>query len=110
MVSMLATNILDAKVINDKDKDNGMPVVAPESRCDVALGVSVVGKALDKEIICQATCLFQPVDPFGDLEVHPIVEHKLCEVVLINELLGDLGDVDAHVFRAIKGSAQVEVG
>ena len=110
MVSMLATDILDAKVINNKDKDNGMPFVVPESRCDVALGVSVVGKALGEEIVCQATCLFQSVDPFGDLEVYPIIERVLHEVVFVNKLLGDLGDVDADIFRAIKGSAQVEVG
>ena len=77
MVSVLVTDILDAKFINDKDKDNGMPFVAPESRCDVALGVSMVGEVLGEETVCQATHLFQSVDPFGDLKVHPIIEHVL---------------------------------
>ena len=107
---MLATNILDAKVINNKDRENGMPFVVPESRCDVTLGVSMVGEALGEEIVCQATRLFQSKDPFGDLEVHPIVERILHEIVFVNKLLGDLEDVDVHVFREIKGSAQVEVG
>mgnify|MGYP006175787709 CR=1 FL=1 len=94
MVSMLTTDILDAKVINDKDKDNGMPFVVPESGCDVALGVSMLGKALGEEIVCQSTHLLQPIYPFGDLEVHPIVERKLGEVIFVDEFLGGLkGDV-----------------
>ena len=107
---MSAANILDAKVIHDKHKDDGSPFVVPEAWGGVALKVAVLGQMLSEELIGKLAGLFQPVDPFGDLKVYPVIERKLCEVVLINELLGDLGDVDVYIFRAIKGSAQVKVG
>ena len=110
MVSMLATNILDAKVINNKDKDNGSPLVVPDAGCAVALRVAVLGQALGEEIIGKLAGLFQPIDPFGDLEVYPVIECKLSEVVLVDEFLGNLGEVDADIFGSIKGSAQVKVG
>ena len=110
MVGMLATDVLDAEVIHHEHKDDGLPFVAPEAGCGVALKVFMLGQALSEEIIGKLAGLSQTIDPFGDLKVHPIIERILHEVVFINELLGDLGDVDSDIFRAIKGSAQVEVG
>ena len=110
MVGMMAPYVLYAKVIHNKYKDDGLPFVAPEAGCDVTLRVAMLGQALSEEVIGKLTSLFQSVDSFGDLKVHPIIEHELHEVIFIDELLGDLGDVDSDVFRAIKGSAQVKVG
>ena len=110
MFSMVAANILDTKVIHNEYKDDGSPFVAPEAWGGVALKVAVLGQMLSEEIIGKLAGLFQPVDPFGDLEVYPVIEHKLSEVVLVNEFLGNLGEVDADIFRSIEGSAQVKVG
>ena len=48
---MLAANVLDAKVIHDKHKDDGSPFMAPEARCGVALMVAILGQMLSEDII-----------------------------------------------------------
>ena len=110
MFGMAAADILDAKVIHNEYKDDGSPFVVPEAWDGVALIVFVLGQTLSEEIIGKLAGLFQPIDPFGDLEVYPVIEHKLSEVVLVDEFLGNLGEVDADIFGSIKGIAQVKVG
>ena len=110
MVGISATDIVDAKVIHDEYKDDGSPFVVPEAWGGVALKVAVLGQTLSEEIIDKLAGLFQPIDSFGDLEVYPVIERKLSEVVLINEFLGNLGEVDVDIFGSIEGSAQVKVG
>ena len=78
-------------IIYNEYKDDGSPFVVPEAGCGGTLIVAMLGQMLSEEIIGQFTSLFQPINPFCDLEVHPIIEDILGEVVLINELLGDLG-------------------
>ena len=101
---------MDAKVIHNEHKNDGSPFVLPEAGCGGTLIVAMLGQMLSEEIIGQFASLFQPIDTLVDLEVYPSIEGILGEVVFVNKLLGDLGDVDADIFRAIKGSAQVEVG
>ena len=57
---MSAANILDAKVIHDKHKNDGSPFVALEAGCGGALIVAVLGQMLSEEIIGQFASLFQP--------------------------------------------------
>ena len=101
MFGMAATNILDAKIIYDEYKDDGSPFVAPEAWGGVALKVAMLGQMLSEEIIGKLAGLFQPIDPFGDLEVYPVIECKLSEVVLVDEFLWYVGDLDFDVLWAV---------
>ena len=51
MFGMAATNVLDAKVIQDEHKDDGSPFVVPEAGCGVTLIVAMLGQVLSEEII-----------------------------------------------------------
>ena len=54
--------------------------------------------------------MFEAVDTFGDLEVHPTVVAVLLKVVLDDEFLWDLVDTNAGIFWAIEWLFEVEVG
>ena len=49
---MVLLDILDAKVIDDKDECYWAPLVKPESWCGCTLVVSVGGKLFREEIVC----------------------------------------------------------
>ena len=52
----------------------------------------------------------EAVDASADFEVDPVVVNVLHEVVFINEVLRDVGELDFDVFRTIQRGAEIEVG
>ena len=107
---MVVANVLDSKVIHDEHKNDGSPFVVPEARHSGALVVAVGGKSFGEEVIGQFASLFEAIDAFCDLEVNPVVEGILGEIVLINEFLWDVRYVDADIFWTIERCAQIKVG
>ena len=107
---MVSFNISDSKVIHNKDKNDGSPFVTPEARCSGALVVAMGGESFGEEVIGQFASLFEAIDAFCDLEVNPVIEGILGEIVLINEFLWDVRYVDADIFWTIKRCAKIEVG
>ena len=52
----------------------------------------------------------EAVDASADFEVDPVVVNVLHEVVFINEVLRDVGELDFDVFGTIQRGAEIEVG
>ena len=102
--------VLEAEVVNDEDKDEWSPIVAPESRCDGTLVVTVFGKSRGEEVIGELSGLLEAVDAFVNFEVDPTIVCVFGEVVLVDEFLWDIGESDADVFRMVERRAEIEVG
>jgi hypothetical protein len=54
--------------------------------------------------------LREAVDASANFEVDPVVVNVLHEVVFINEVLRDVGELDFYVFRTIQRGAEIKVG
>ena len=54
--------------------------------------------------------MWEAVDASANFEVDPVVVNVLHEVVFINEVLRDVGELDFDVFRTIQRGAEIEVG
>ncbi len=51
----------------------------------------------------------QAVATLADVEVNPSISAQTCELVFVDELVGDVQDFDANVLRLGHGSVKVEV-
>jgi hypothetical protein len=54
--------------------------------------------------------LREAVDASANFKVDPVIVNVLHEVVFINEVLRDVGELDFDVFRTIQRGAEIEVG
>ena len=80
-----------------------------EAQGDGALVVSMVMKALSKEIIGKFARLLKSKYTLGDFEVHPVIPCQCSEIVFLNEFVKDDGRLDLDIFRSVKGCTKVEV-
>jgi hypothetical protein len=53
--------------------------------------------------------LGQAVATLANFEVNPSVTVQTCQLVFVNKIVGDVGDVDANVLGCGHGSIKVEV-
>jgi hypothetical protein len=53
--------------------------------------------------------LGKSVATLADFEVNPFITVQSCELLLVNELLWNIQDFDAHVFRLGHGHVKVDV-
>ena len=95
---MAFAEVFDAKVINDEDKGDWAPLVSPEAWCEVALIVNVKLEPFKEKVVGKFARLFETVDSFIDLEVYPSVVCILCEIVLVDDFLGDVAEFDSDIF------------
>jgi hypothetical protein len=85
------------------------PFVAPESGC-LGRFIKTFGiKTEVEKIISLDACLGQAVATLADFEVNPSSTVQTCEFVFFNELVWDVQDFDANVFRLGHGCVKVEV-
>ena len=52
VICMSFALVLDSEVVDDKDEKNWAPLVSPQSRCGLALVVSVCCQAFGEEVVC----------------------------------------------------------
>ena len=53
--------------------------------------------------------MWEAVDASANFEVDPVIVNMLHEVVFIDEVLRDVGELDFDVFRVVQRSAEIEV-
>ena len=54
--------------------------------------------------------MWEAVDASANFEVDPVIVNVLHEVVFVDEVLRDVGELDFDVFRTIQRGAEIEVG
>ncbi len=109
MVGMAAVAVLDAKIINNQDESDWAPFVMPKSCHGGALVVAMAIEALAEKVVSQPAGLFETIDSFGDNEVDPIMMGITCEIVFLNNFVGDIRKADSDKFWAIQRGAEVEI-
>ena len=109
MVGMAFTKVHNTKVIDDELEENWAPFLAPESiRCGGFIVTRFV-EAYEDKILCQFSTLCQAVATSKNFEIDPSMAGVSSEVELLNELLRDVRDLEAHILRTIHGRSLVEV-
>ena len=106
---MLATNILDAEVVHNKRERDWSSFVMPERGGVADRLVSVRGEVLDEAFFGDAARLLQSWHALSNLHVHITVVYKGCEVVGVNDLLGDFVEFDFHILETVHGRSVVKV-
>ena len=92
MLGIGFVNVLDAKIVDNKGEGNGSGIVDKETGSVFRWEVSCLGEYLLKFFVCKHSGLFETVHCSSDFYVVvAIVSHKIVEVVLVNDLLGDFG-------------------
>ena len=109
MVGVFLSDVLDPKVVNDKEENNGLGGVLPERRSSGNRRESKVGKVIFEPVIGDAASLFEAKHAFSDIEVDPAVRTECAEVVLIDYFVRYAGQCKFHVLRAGHGGAIVEI-
>jgi hypothetical protein len=71
--SVLASNVLDAEIVDDKREVNRASVVRPQRRCAGDGAIAKGGKVGGETVVGDATSLLQPGHPFSDFHVNSAV-------------------------------------
>jgi hypothetical protein len=87
--SMLVIDILNAKIVNDEYKHDGVPLMSPQAGCGNTLVVPMLSKSLREEVIGQFTSLCEAIDTFVDLKVDPPMVIKGVEIILSDKFVRD---------------------
>jgi hypothetical protein len=97
MIQLGIANVLNGKVIHNECKHDGALLVMPETGGG---GCLVVVKS--------DACLGETVHATVYFKVDPGVTGKLVELVLINEILGDVSKINADILWLVEGGVETE--
>ena len=109
MVSMFFADVFDAKIVHDKAKTDGAPLVAPESWrvadwC-VAIGVEETCQLLFRE----DAGLRKTVHAASYLDVDFAIVYQVSEFVVCDDFVGDGVDRDEHVLVIIHWCTEIVI-
>ena len=87
MESVALSDIFNTKFINEQEKYNGAPLIAPHARSGGALVVSVLLETFFEENVGQGPRLWETINAVANLEVNPAIGvYVVHEAVLVDEL------------------------
>ena len=73
VVSMSVLGAFDARLVNNEDELDGVPVVVPKARSGGHLIVASCIESSFKEFVCKDSCLRETIDAFSDFKVDPTI-------------------------------------
>ncbi len=86
MIEVFDSHIFNTKVINYEVELDGLPYVAPETRCGSCFVVTFSLKVGGKEIIGQDACLGKTITSLANFKVDPPITILTGYIVFFNEL------------------------
>ena len=101
MAEMEFTNVFNTEVIGNEDKNNWASSVVPENGSCGRFIVTGFVEAFADNNIHHFSSLFQARASSGFFEIDPYISGVSSEVVFVNELLGDVQDIDANILRML---------
>ena len=101
--------LLGAEMVNHKGEHDWSPLVDPQDRGDGALLVLVLAKALFQKLVGEAARLGKAINTIIYFEIHPSIMDELVDIVLVDEILRDVGELDLDVLGIVKRHLQVVV-
>ena len=103
--SISFVDILYAKVIDDKGEGDGSGLVNEESGGVFGWEVSCFSKDFFKFFVGEHSGLFETVHGTSNFHVDiSIWGNDVVEFVLVDDLLGDVGELHSHVFVSVQWS------
>lgn len=110
VIDVLFANIPDAKVINNKGEYDVAHAVVPKTWIAWCGVVVMTGYMFGQPSVGNDFSLLEAVHAFADFDVDPSIwRDNIAQVVLVDDLLGNGGDVEVHVFVDGDGHERVEV-
>ena len=98
MFGMFAAYIFDTKIVHGQDKLDRTCCVAPQTRHQLTLKVSVLVESLFKQLVGQEPGLRKPVHTAGDRDKnHAILIDLVGQFVLANDFVSKVREFDANV-------------
>ena len=102
MIGVVLAYIFYSEVIYYEGKQDRSPFVAPHTRGFGELVVVVFYKVCLQDAVGEAARLRETIDTVADFEIHPAFVDIVVEFLLVNELLGDVGELGFYVFGMVK--------
>jgi hypothetical protein len=110
MLHIVLVGVLHAKVINNEGEADWVPVVAPVSRCDLALAVACLVKAFGEEFLSNDAGLWETVHPVSYFtEDIAFCIYFVTESIFVYDVLWEKFNFHFEVFVTIHGRHDVEV-
>ena len=104
MESVALSDIFDTKVINEQEKHNRLPLVAPQASSGGALVVAVLLETFFEESVGQGPRLWDTINAVTNIKVNPAIGMDVVhEAVLVDEFFWDFTQFDANVLRSVQG-------
>ena len=75
--------------------------MAPQTKGEGDLVLSVLEKVRFQEVIGKAAGLRETIDAIMDFEIHPAIVDIFVEVIPVDEILRDVGELDFDVFGIV---------
>ena len=110
MDSVALPNIFNTKVIDEQEKHNRGPLVAPQARSGGALVVTMLIETFFEDNVGQGPRLWETIDAVADLEVNPAIGMDVVhEAVFVDKLCCGVAQIDADELRFVQGCLEVKV-
>jgi hypothetical protein len=109
VLSVLATNVLDTDIINHKGETHRAGDRSEETGGVGGWDVLMDSKVGEECIVGKAACLWEAVHAMSDLGVDVTLVNEWAEVVVFEDVLGDVRDFNLHVLKVVHWSAEVEI-
>ena len=110
VIGMVSTDIFYTKTINHCRECCWSPFVLPEARSELAKEVLVWVEVLGEKFMHKFTSLFEAIHAFMYFHVYPFIfVCQVMQVVFCGDVIGDDGNVEAHVFLLVQGHAKVVI-
>ena len=87
VVGVLFSDVLDAKVVNNKGEKDGLGVVLPQRRGSRYRGETKLGMVSFESVVCDVAGLLEAGHAFSYLEVDPAVGTERAEALLFNDFI-----------------------
>ena len=89
---MVVTDIFDAEVTDNEDREDGAPLVVPNARSG---GYVIVASHVElslEEFVGKDSRLWETVDAFSNLEIDSTIMNVVEEIVFLDKFLRVIGE------------------
>ena len=105
---MAFTDILYTKIINYQNELDRTPLVSPETWSGGGMIVASGVQTLFEETVSEDSGLGQAINAATNFEINPAVVSEGEQIIFVNELVRNIGELDADVFGMIERSCEIE--
>ena len=106
---MLASQILDSKVVDDEGELDRPGFVFPKAWCVFGRDVAECGKVFAQLVVGDDAGLREAVHALVDFNANISVVNEWEELVLVDDFLRDYIDGESHVFVALHRGAIIKI-